>query len=303
MGNILTAIDIEQLKNQITLVFDGTLTPSHSVSLRTLAYTVPHFQRAIDKTVYFQQRGEIRKYTALPSELHHMADLYLNELEEGSLRFPFLSDLVKEVPVYFKNFLSEPYERAANEVHGYTGILKTDLETSKINVAHDNANATTQADLIDKNAELKIAQAQASVLKDLSTSLSVVRSTEGAIMSFNVDSHSGAAEFEFDQLRAARFAKLTTTKRLADPALYTGRITGLEKQRGSSQFEYSAKFLSALTNQESKIHISDYNDALKLHSYNLSSKHVNFWAAPIATYDAFDPVRGDLVFIDLFKES
>lgn len=302
MGNIIQLNELHNYTNQITLVFDGTLAPNHSVSLRTLSYTIPHFQRAVDKTVYFQQRGEIRKYTTLPVELHHMADLYLNELEEGSLRLPFLSDLLKEVPALFKNFLAEPYERAANEVHGYTGILKTDLESSKINVTHDNLDHTTQSDLVKKHSEYKRDQAQASVMKDISTALSVVRSTNGGIMSFNVDSPSGAAEYEFDQLRASRFAKLATTKRLADPALYIGRITGLEKQRGNKQFEYSAKFLSSLTKQENKIHIADYDDASKLHSYNLASKDVVFWAAPISMYDAFDPVRGDLVFVDLARD-
>lgn len=288
------------LSSQITLTFDGTLAPNHSVSLRTISYTVPHFQRAIDKTVYFHHYKELRKYTSLPPELHIHADLYINQLVQGSLKIPFLSDLLKGVPELFNSFLSQPYESAAHEVQNPKSIIQFDLETNKIHASKDNLQIVTQEQLVAREAEQKTAYTQAAIMKDISMALGLVRSTEGALLSFNVDSTSGMQEFDFDQIKAASFAKLATTKRLADAAVYTGKITGLEKHRG--QFKYAAKFLSSTTKKESKILISDYDDALKLHQYNLADKEIKIWGAPVALYNAYDPVRGDFVFIDIFNE-
>ncbi|MNN48052.1 hypothetical protein D3C81_1625060 [compost metagenome] len=66
-------------------------------------------------------------------------------------------------------------------------------------------------------------------------------------------------------------------------------------------FKYAAKFLSSHTNQESKLLIADIDDALKISAHNLKDENVVFWGAPIALFDAFDPVRGDVVFIDFIS--
>ncbi|PZW44391.1 hypothetical protein [Pseudomonas sp. URMO17WK12:I2] len=287
---------------QITLKFDGTLAPQNGVSLRTISYTVPHIQRAIDKSVYFLHFEELRKFSTLPMHLHSDADLYIYALEKGSLKFPFFSDLAKEVPDLFNAFMSKPYEEAAHEVIIPGTIMQTDLETNKIHAAMGNLDYVTQEQMLAKEAMHKKAYAQSAVMKDMSLALGVVRVTPGAILALEVDSEKGAKSYEFDQNNASRFARLTTTKRLEDAVVYNGRITGLERQRGNARFEFAAKFLSRATGTESKILISNYDDAMKLHPYNLTDKDVLIWAAPISTYGSFDPVRGDLVFVDMFKE-
>nr|WP_064496024.1 hypothetical protein [Pseudomonas chengduensis] len=293
---------MDDLKNQIILTFDGTLSQKHTVSLRTISYTVPHIQRAIDKSVYFLNFEELRKFSTLPPGLHADADLYVYAIGKGSIKFPFLSDLGKGVPELINAFLKQPYEQAANEVIIPGSIIQTDLETNKVHATMGNLEHVTHEQLLAKEAEHKRNFAQAAVMKDMSLALGVVRSTPGAILSLNVDSQAGAESYEFNQLNASRFAKLATTKRLEDAVVYTGRVTGLEKQRGNGRFKYSAKFLSRATNTESKILISDYDDAMKLHPYNLANNDAVIWGAPVSTYNSFDPVRGDFVFVDIFKE-
>lgn len=283
---------------QIVLTFDGTLAPRHSVSLRTLSYTIPHFQRAIDKTVYFKHIGEIRKFSSLPVELQGYADLYIDQLEAGSLKIPFLSDLMKGVPQLYSDFMSKPFQQSASQVVKQSNLLAADLESNKIGVELDSLDHITQEQLIETEADRKLAYAQAAVLKDMSHALSVVRTTPGAILNVGVSGDRGHNDFMFDQGRAVRFAQIATTRRLADPAIYVGRITGLERLRKTGQFQYSAKFLSRVTGQESKLLVDDYDDALKLHPFNLLSKDIAIWAAPVSLHDSFDPVRGDIVFVD-----
>lgn len=287
------------LSNQITITFDGTLAPNHTVSLRTLAYTLPHIQRSIDKIVYFERNGEVRKFTSLPKELYDLADIYMSELEEGSLRIPFLSDLVAKVPELLNSFLAEPYEKSSREVVSHSKILQSDLEACKGLIFHDNVEKLTQADLIAVEGGRKLAYARTAVLRDLNQALGLVRTTPGALLKLGVDSPQGYGEYVFDEMRASRFSKVVATKRLDKPAVYIGQITGLEQQGATSTFKYAAKFWSRVTNQENKLMIHELDDALKLHAHNLSNKDVAIWAAPISVHETFDPVRGDLVFIDI----
>lgn len=293
---------MNEFKNQIILTFDGALSQKHTVSLRTLSYTIPHIQRAIDKSVYFLHFEELRKFSTLPAALHSEADLYVHAIEQGSLRFPFLSNLGKGVPELVNSFLRQPYEQAEHEVIIPGEIIQTDLETNKIHAAMGNLDLVTHDQLLVNEAEHKRAFAQAAVMKDISLALGIVRSTTDALLRLDIDSQNGVGRYEFNPLNASRFAKLATTKRLEDAVIYTGRVTGLEKQRGNSRFEYAAKFLSRATNTESKILISDYDDAMKLHPYNLANKDVVIWGAPVSTYNSFDPVRGDFVFVEMFNE-
>lgn len=290
-------------RSQIILTFDGTLAPQNSVSLRTLSYAIPHFQRAIDKTVYFSQIGEIRKFTSLPSDLHGLADLYIDHLEAGSLRIPFISDLLAGVPQLYANFMSQPYEQSAFETIIPSNALAADLENRKLHVQLDNVESVTQEELIAAEGDRKLAYAQAAVLKDMSHALSVARTTPGAIMSVGVNADDGFHNFEFDQQRAARFGRIVGTQRLAEPAMYIGRITGLERQRASGRFQFAAKFLSRTTGQESKLLVDDYDDALRIHPHNLSNQDIVIWASPISLLDSFDPVRGDIVFVDFANPS
>lgn len=290
------------VRNQIFLTFGGTLAPNNSVSLRTLSYTIPHFQRAIDKTVYFNEVGEIRKFSSLPSNLHEFADFYIDKLEEGSLRIPFLSKLVEGVPQLYANFLAQPYEQSAREVVAQSKVLTFDLESNKVRAQHDNLDEVTQENLIEAEGVRKQAYAQTAVLKDMSYALSVVRTTPGALLDIGVNTERGFSEFSFDQQRATRFAKIATTQRLADPAIYVGRITGLERIRATGQLQFAAKFLSRATGQENKLFIADYEDALRIHPHNLRAEDIVIWASPIAIHNSFDPVRGDIVFVDFASQ-
>lgn len=292
-----------EFRSQIILTFGGSLSPKNTVSLRTLSYTIPHFQRAIDKTVYFSVQGEIRKFTSLPADLHGLADMYIDHLETGSLRIPFLSDLLSGVPKLFADFMSQPYEQSAFETVIPSNALVADLENRKVNVQLGNVEALTQEQLIAAEDGRKVAYAQAAVLKDMSQALSVARTTPGAFLSVGVNAENGFHNFEFDQQRAARFGKIVSTQRLAEPAIYVGRITGLERQRASGQFQYAAKFLSRVTGQESKLLVSSYEDALRINSHNLGSEDIVIWASPISLHDSYDPVRGDIVFVDFAHKS
>lgn len=55
-------MDKEQEKQvEFRVKYDGDIVDGHSISIRTLGNTLPHFQRAIDKAVLFDREGKYKK--------------------------------------------------------------------------------------------------------------------------------------------------------------------------------------------------------------------------------------------------
>src|SRR5690554_455622 len=119
------------MERQIILTFDGSIIKNNTISIRALAYTLPHFQRAIDKTVTFTQTGQLVKFSTLKSKDYSLADLYLGEFEEGSLRIPLIGDLLGGVGDKIGNFLKEPYEKACAKTEMPTTSLNQQIEEKK----------------------------------------------------------------------------------------------------------------------------------------------------------------------------
>ena len=163
------------VERELILRINGTLAPNNRVSLRTISHTLPHLQRAIDKLVLFEKYGEIKKHATLPGTHYHLADLYLDDFEEGSLKIPLLGNLLDGVGSRFNQFLSEPFQEAAKEIRENSRSLLDQLNTAHNNIFHENVEKITQKDLIARGDELERYYAQAAVLKDINTMLSPLR--------------------------------------------------------------------------------------------------------------------------------
>ena len=96
------------MEKQLILTFDGSIIREKTISIRALGYTLPHFQRAIDKTVTFSQSGQLTKFSTLKKKDYGLADLYLGDFEEGSLKIPLIGELLDGVGDKLAHFLKEP---------------------------------------------------------------------------------------------------------------------------------------------------------------------------------------------------
>ncbi|WP_143518152.1 hypothetical protein [Pseudomonas sp. PIC25] len=288
---------------QLIIKFDGYMSEGNRISLRTLAHTLPFLQRAVDKIVIYERQGIVGKGATLHQANYQYADLYLEQLETGSVILPLVGNFISGVAAKFNSFMDDPYHETENLLAGkFSGFdARVDMTRSLISsgalvpISHDEL--ISKQDFVDRD------YAQAAFLNDINNMLSPLRSSLCAgdsITITNADpSHS--AKYYFDQNRSKAFAKVVREQRLAHPVKYLGRLDGLVN-RGGTGFPYVGKFMCKTTKKERKLLVASEADAFELNKHNLGSSEILIVACPLAVYGAFDPLAGDLVFIGFHND-
>jgi hypothetical protein len=272
------------------------------ISIRTLSHTLPHLQRAIDKIVMYETRDTVGKGATLHHVHYPVADLYLEEIIEGSIILPLIGNLLAGATARFNNFLAEPYREAENTIDSKTSTFDTRVETVRIQIASGILKPISHQSLIDNENLVQIAYAQAAFLNDINNMLAPLRSNgcvDDVITIHNADPKN-AATYVYNQRKSKAFAKVVRTQRLAHPVMYSGKLEGLVN-RGGTGFPYVVKFICSATEKEMKLLVASEADALELNKYNIGNTEINIVACPLSVYGTFDPLSGDIVFIAFRK--
>lgn len=289
---------------QLIIKFDGYMSEGNRISIRTLAHTLPFLQRAVDKVVIYERQGVVGKGATLHQAHYSYADLYLEQVEAGSVILPLMGSLLSGVTTRFNAFMDEPYREAenilANKFSGFDD--RVDMTRSLINsgalVPISHSELIAQQDFVARD------YAQAAFLNDINSMLSPLRSSlcSGDTITITNPDPNNSATYYFDQSRSKAFAKVVREQRLAQPVKYRGRLDGLVN-RGGSGFPFVGKFMCHTTGKERKLLVASEADAFQLNKHNLGSSEILIVACPLAVYGAFDPLAGDLVFIGFHNDS
>lgn len=287
------------MTQRFDLTFTGKLAPDNKISARTLAHSLQHVQRAIDKLVIYEQRGAVRKYATLANTEYAAADLIVQQFEQGSIRIPLLNDAYEWLGEKLSGILHDPYEEAASE----QALLLTSLDAqvpSAVNRAfHKKAKGNTQSDLIEDEKQREHEYYISATLQEINQLVSPLRSstmTDNETITFSMGSAKQRRDYRFDRRIAKRFHQVVSAKQFGPETLYTGTLNGLNEVR-VGKFPYKGQFKSEVTNQEMALWIPTEESAQELNKFNISDTVFSFWASPITTYGVFDEYRGDLVFL------
>lgn len=287
------------MPNNIELRFTGNLAPDNRITARTLSHSLGHLQRAIDKIVIYETRGGIRKYSSLGNNQYELADLIVLPFEPGSIRIPLLNEASDFIATRLRGILEEPYRQAADDAgrDGRALYQQVDLARER---ARNQRVQHTQEELINNPVMQEREYIKAAVLADVNNLLNIVRSkssTEEETVSLTVRDQERTGVYTFDKSISKSFNQIVRSRSLGPEVVYNGILDGLETTRNPG-FPYSGKFIPEGSNQEMKIWIHSEAAAHALNEYNLTRASFRFWGSPIMVYGAFDPVRGDIVFLD-----
>lgn len=287
------------MATQLVIAFNGVMGDGNRISLRTISHTLPHLQRAIDKLVIYERQGVIGKGATLHQAHYDFADLYLERIEAGSVILPLVGNLLTGVTLRFNAFLSEPYREAENSLNQKLATFDDRVDTTRSQIASGILVPLLHEEMIETQKVANRDYAQSAFLNDINNMISPLRSSlcsQDTITIKNVDPACSSI-YVFNQDKSKAFAKVVKEQRLAHPVSYTGRLEGLVN-RGTSTFPYAGKFICSTTGKEMKLLVASEQDALALNKYNIGKAKLNIIACPLAVYGAFDPLSGDIVFIN-----
>lgn len=293
---------MSSMERRIIIKFEGTLAPEDNLSIRTLTKTLMPIQRAIDCIVYFEEYGQIRKFSTLPQHLYEQADFYIGNPEHNCVVIPLLKDAGRQITARIRAFLTVPYQRAADEIE-QIATLEAEVNNAYSNVINDNVEHITHENLLNGAGEREREYIEAAVIRSINQSLAPIRSSKVSdddFISIQTFDDLGTTTFEFDRVKAKRFNKIANQMHLVAPTIYEGTLHGLT-ENNSTTFPYIGEFRSDANGNKhaQSLLIPTVELAISLNPYNLSNQKIKFWASPLAKYGAFDEVRGDIVLIKI----
>ncbi|KAB7619491.1 hypothetical protein [Alkalilimnicola sp. S0819] len=292
------------MERRLIIEFEGVLAPGNQVSVRTLTKTLSPVQRAVDCIVYYERFGVVRKFSTLPRELYSTADFYLGAPEANCVIVPLLKDTGRQITRKLRTYLASPYAAAAAEVQAPTP-LEGEIGNAINNLAHNNVEITTHEVLLEHREQREREYIEAKVVEQVNQAISPIRSSvigKDDYISLQTFDEAGTTRFEFSRDRAKRFGQIVTKSRLGPVAWFEGTLHGLV-ENNSQAFPFVGEFRSNATKRKhkQKLLIPNESLALKLSPSNLRNVEIQFFAAPLTRYGAFDEVRGDIVLLQVVK--
>lgn len=288
---------------QLIVTFNGHMSEGNRISIRTLSHTLPHLQRAIDKIVIYERQGVVGKGATLKQENYGFADLYLEQIHEGSIVLPLVGNWLSGVAGRFNSFIKEPYQEAENSLSNKFSGFDDRVEMTRRLIVSGSLSPISHEELIGEQDVVARDYAQAAFLTDMNNMLSPLRSSlcsKDIITISNVDPRNRATYY-FDQSKSKAFSNVVKEQRLSHPVKYRGRLEGLVN-RGGSSFPFVGKFMCHTTDRERKLLVASEADAHELNKHNLGGSEIFVVACPLTVYGAFDPLAGDLVFIGFHND-
>jgi hypothetical protein len=265
----------------LVVTYTGRLAPANRISARTLAHTLGHLQRAVDKLVIYESRGSIRKYAALSAHQYQTADLLVASLELGSVRIPLLNQGVAELGKKLREVLDAPYRKAAEDQRAVTTPITEQIAAARNRAVHGIGAALTQDELVKQAGVRERDWYQTAVLQEFNSLLSPLRSsriTDEETISIEMPDAPVPRQYAFDKKTSIAFNSLVTEKRLGPEVRFDGILEGLGRS-DVGKFPYTGKFKSAVTGKQMKLLVPSEGAALALSPYNLKREPIAIWAA------------------------
>ena len=279
--------------------FDGPIVKEHKVSLRVMAKTYEHMQRAIDRAYLDTKYGGVWKHARLKQEDYQQTEFLAEYPREGGIILDGIRAGAGAIIDRINGAISAPFERALQKgVEEHASIVDQLPQRRQFAHTHKDLLATYQ-DMVDHpDARVVRAYSDRSIVKEVDQIAAMVKPEEldGSYVEFRLNGSRAHPVYTFDAATAKRFHEIVSRCELGGPVLIRGKIRSLDQ--GNRYSPMKAKILNLDSNREITLHLGSEEDFLRLHPYH-TAEQVFLFASPVIEFGAYDPNGGDMYFVDV----
>lgn len=279
--------------------FDGTITVDHKVSIRVLAKTYEHMQRAIDRAYLINTYGEVWKHARLKDDQYQETEFIAAYPREGGIILDAVRNgsgiLMDRVYASIRPI----FESAVQEgLVQHQTIASQHIERLRYVEARGRNTQTFEELRQAPPSDWAPAYSNRSVVKEIDQLVGQITPArlEGSSVEISLRGNRQHPPLEFDSQRAKRFHQISSHRELAAPVRAWVRIRSLD--RGNDHARPGAKVLNLATNREVTLQLSSRQDFDALHPHH-NGEPVELYVSPIVEVLGFDLNGGDLMFIAL----
>lgn len=281
---------------------DGPIVLNHRVSLRVMAKTYDHMQRAIDRAYLDIKYGNVWKHARLKREDYQQTEFIAEYPREGGIVIDGIKAGASKIIDRINNAICEPFDKALNfGIKEHASIIDQ-LQKQRIKTQSSPGDLRTYQDMLENpNQKIIRAYSDRSIVKEIDQIVSIIKPEENCGSSVEIKLYGSTAHptYTFDTNMAKRFHEVVSQRELGEPVLIRGKIRLLDK--GNSFSPMKAKIINLDTNREIVLHLGSEKDFSRLHPYHTADQ-VFMFASPLIEYGAYDPNGGDMYFVDIADE-
>lgn len=277
--------------------FDGPITVEHRVTIRVLASTYEHMQRAIDRAYLIETYGDVWKHARLTDKQYRETDFIAEYPREGGIILDAVRQGAGAVLDRVAAAIRPVFDRATQEAIEQHASLGAQLTQRQGYVRRMGENTPHYADIAaNPPRDWASAYSNRSVVKEIDQLVAQVtpRELDGSSVDIGLHGNFAHFPFQFSALIAKRFHVIASHRELGAPFIVSARIRSLD--RGNRYAKPSAKIENLDTNREVTLNLSKTEDCDALHPYH-NGEPVRLYVCPIVEAMGFDLNGGDLMFL------
>ena len=280
--------------------YDGPITVEHKVSVRVMARTYEHMQRAIDRAYLFNKYGNVWKHARLKAVDYELVDFMADYPREGGI----ILDAVKggqraasELIDRIGNAIAQPFEQALNGGIEEAAHIAQEIAIRRDYVAQMQHRTLAFNEMLKRPPEdWANRYSDRSILKEIDQITFPLSSQRlnGSTAEFSFQGTRLHPVYEFDGRTARNFHSIVSRRELGPAVVVNARIRDLD--RGNQYANPKAKIENLDSGREVILHLAGQRDAEELHPYHMQD-HVQIYACPFIEGGGFDMRGGDLYFV------
>lgn len=278
--------------------FEGDITVDHKVSVRVLANTYQHMQRAIDRAYLVGKYGSVEKHERLTKAEYRETEFIAEYPREGGI----ILDAVKQGTgriidrIYAATNLV--FQDAVNHAFEEHQSIAQQLTVRRQYADQVGDRAPKFSALLNAPPEAwATAYSNRSVVKEIDQLVSQITRSDLVDSSVEITLH-GTRPYlplQFTPTIARNFHKIAADRELGPPMIARVHIRLLDA--GNRTTRPNAKVLNLDTFKEVNLHLSSDADFEALHPFHNVDNEVRIHVCPILEAKGFDLKGGDLMFL------
>ena len=277
--------------------FDGPITFEHKVSIRVLAKTYEHMQRAIDRAYLIEKHGDVWKHARLKNEEYEETEFLAEYPREGGIILDAMRDGAGAVVDRLASAVRPVFENAANRAIEQQQSIPDQILQRRRHIQGVRRRVPTYEAVAEQPPEgWANAYSNRAVVKEIDQLVMQVTPPrlEGSTVSIQLIGRRAHLPFEFDGRRARNFHKIASLRELGAPMIVRAVIRSLD--RGNKYTKPSAKILNVASGREVVLNLLKTEDFDDLHPYH-NGQEVDLYVSPVIEALGFDLMGGDLMFL------
>lgn len=278
--------------------FDGDITVDHRVSVRVLANTYTHMQRAIDRAFLVEKYGSVEKNERLTKEEYQETEFIALYPAEGGIILDAVKLGAERIIDRVYSATNLIYEKSVQGAFQQHQNISQQLAVRR-NYVNAVGSRTQSFDEVMRNPDpdWEAAYSNRSIVKEIDRlAIQVTRSDlSTSYVDISLNGSRANLPLHFTPAIAKRFHQIAADRELGAPMLATVQIRMLDV--GGNNKKPSAKVLNLDTGRIVNLDLSSEEDFEALHAYHTPNTDVRLYVCPVIEAGGYDINGGDLKFL------